>query len=299
MRVLACLPPLALLAACATTPGTDRLAQKDPLEGFNRAMWSFNQGADRFLMKPIANTYRFTTPKPARRGISRLFANFEEPLSAVNNVLQGKPKRAVRNLGRFAINSTIGVGGLADHATELGVRPAVEDFGQTLAVWGVNGGPYLMLPLLGPSTMRDAVGSGIAQFADPAYACLHYCTNLSRTFRLGVTGGQIVSARADATDSGADALIDTSLDSYATIKSAYLQRHRAQILDQDDGGSGALSPTGAGGGDDAALDAAVAELKSNAGDEATQAPPAAPDAATPPPPETKPAETPADAPKTP
>lgn len=265
MRAFASLAALALLAGCATTrPGTDRLAEADPLEGFNRAMWSFNQGIDTIALKPASTVYRTVTPRPARRGLSRLLANLTEPWSFINNLLQGKPDRAMHNLGRFVVNTTIGVGGLADHATKLGIKPAQEDFGQTLASWGANGGPYLVLPLLGPSTMRDSVGSGIAFFGDPYRICVKECTNLSSTQRLGITGAEFISARADLTESGADALLDTSLDPYTTAKSAFLQRRRAQILDQDDDG-GAVVPDAAGGApEDAAMDAALRDMQDEA-----------------------------------
>lgn len=234
MRPFAACLALALLAGCATTPGEDRLAERDPLEGFNRGVWGFNRGVDKVVLKPVSTVYRTVAPKPARRGLSRILSNLGEPFSFINNMLQGKPDRAANNLGRFLVNSTIGVGGLADHATGFGMKPTPEDFGQTLAAWGANGGPYLVLPILGPSTLRDGAGSGIAQLADPYRLCLRECGLLSSSGRLAATGGEIVVARADLTDAGADAFLDTSLDPYATARSAYLQRRRAQILDRED-----------------------------------------------------------------
>ena len=225
---------LLMLAGCATTPGEDRLAERDPLEGFNRGVWGFNRALDTVAIKPVTVAYRTVTPRPARRGVSRIFANLSEPFSMINNILQGKPDRAVRNLERFVINSTIGVGGLADHATGFGVTPANEDFGQTLASWGVNGGPYLVLPLLGPSTLRDGVGSGVAQLADPYRIGLRE-SGLTRTQQFGVTGGEIINIRSDLIDSGADSFLDTSLDPYAAAKSAYLQRRYAEIRNEEDG----------------------------------------------------------------
>ena len=223
---------LLMLAGCATTPGEERLAERDPLEGFNRGVWGVNQAVDKVAIKPVTVVYRTVTPRPARRGLSRILANLSEPFSMVNNILQGKPDRAVRNLERFVVNTTIGVGGLADHATGFGIAPADEDFGQTLARWGVNGGPYLVLPLLGPSTLRDGVGSGVAQVADP-YRVGMRNVGLSGTEQLGVTAGEIISTRSDLMDSGADAFLDTSLDPYAAAKSAYLQRRHAQVRDQE------------------------------------------------------------------
>lgn len=233
MRVLAAFLALSLLAGCATTPGTDRLAERDPLEGLNRGVWKVNRGVDTVVVKPVSTVYRTVTPRPARRGLSRVLANLSEPFSFINNLLQGKPERAAGNLGRFVVNTTIGVGGLADHATGMGIKPANEDFGQTLAAWGVNGGPYLVLPVLGPSTLRDGVGSGVAQLADPYRVCLRECGLLSGGERLGVTAFEVVSVRSDLTETGGDAYLKTSLDPYAAARSAYLQRRRAQILDQE------------------------------------------------------------------
>lgn len=226
---------LLMLAGCATTPGEDRLAERDPLEGFNRGVWGFNRALDTVAIKPVTTVYRTVTPRPARRGLSRIFSNLSEPFSMINNVLQGQPDRAIRNLERFAINTTIGVGGLADHATDLGVAPAAEDFGQTLARWGANGGPYLVLPLLGPSTLRDGVGSGVAQIADP-YRIGIRNSGLSGTAQLGINAGEIISTRSELTESGADTFLDTSLDPYAAARSAYLQRRYSEIRNEEDGG---------------------------------------------------------------
>jgi phospholipid-binding lipoprotein MlaA len=234
---------LTLSACAATTPGTDRLAERDPWEGFNRAVWAVNRGADKVIAKPITKVYRAVTPKPARDGIRNVFANVEEPYSLINNVMQGKINRAFRNLGRFVINSTIGLGGLFDHARRMGIKPAQEDFGQTFAVWGANGGPYVMLPLLGPSTFRDSIGTGLAFVGDPYQACLTYC-GLPHRVPLGISAMQVISARSELIETGADNFLETSLDPYAAARSAFLQQRRAQILDQE--------------GDEAAAEAAAA-----------------------------------------
>jgi phospholipid-binding lipoprotein MlaA len=222
-----------MLAGCATTPGEERLAERDPLEGFNRGVWGFNRTLDLVALKPVTTVYRTVTPRPARRGLSRIFANLSEPFSMVNNILQGKPDRAVRNFERFVVNTTIGVGGLADHASGFGIEPANEDFGQTLATWGVNGGPYLVLPVLGPSTLRDGVGSGVAQIADPYRVGLRN-VGLTNTQQLSVNAAEIISIRSDLTESGADTFLKTSLDPYAAAKSAFLQRRHAEVRDQED-----------------------------------------------------------------
>lgn len=222
-----------LLAGCASGPGKHDLAERDPLEGFNRGVWAFNDALDTVAIKPTTSVYRTVTPRPARRGLSRIFANLGEPFSAINNLLQGKPDRAIRNLGRFTINSTIGVGGLADHATGFGMAPAIEDFGQTLATWGVNGGPYLVLPLLGPSTLRDGVGSGISQVTDPYRIALRR-SNLDRSVKTSITGLEIINIRSELIELGLDTYLETSLDPYSAARSAYLQRRAAEIRDEDD-----------------------------------------------------------------
>ena len=268
------------LSACATTPGTDRLAAKDPWEGVNRAVWAVNRGADKVIAKPITQVYRAVTPKPARAGVRNFFANIEEPFSLINNVLQGHIDRAGRNLGRFVVNSTVGIGGLFDHASRVGIKPAIEDFGQTLAVWGANGGPYVMLPLLGPSTFRDGVGTGLAFWGDPYQACKTYC-GLPHHVPLALTVSQVISARDGLIETGADNFLESSLDPYAAARSAYLQFRRTQILNQE--------------GDEAAAEAAAAaDVEANPiGADAASAPdadagipaggtPAQPPAATPP-----------------
>ena len=127
----------------------------DRYEQVNRAVYGFNRKLDRYALKPATQVYRAVTPEAGRRGISNGLSNLQEPLSFFNAIAQGKIKQAFRTLDRLIINTTLGVGGLADNATDLGRPAEPEDFGQTLAVWGVKSGPYLMLPLLGPSTLRD------------------------------------------------------------------------------------------------------------------------------------------------
>jgi phospholipid-binding lipoprotein MlaA len=282
------------LSACATT-GTDRLAERDPWEGFNRGVWAVNRGADKVIAKPVTQVYRAVTPKPARDGVRNFFANVTEPWSFINNILQGKGDRAIRNLGRFVVNTTIGIGGLFDHATRFGVQPATEDFGQTLAVWGANGGPYVMLPLLGPSTLRDGVGTGVAFYGDPYSVCLSEC-GLPKGVPTALTGARIISARNELIESGADNFLESSLDPYAAARSAFLQRRRAEILDQegDDAAAEAAAAADAaanpiGGGDISAPDAdagipggdAASQPDADAGIPGADAPPQ-PDAAAPP-----------------
>lgn len=246
-RLLAPLVATLLLGGCATVPGQDRLAERDPLERFNRGVWGVNMAADKVIIKPASQVYRAVAPRPVRQGVTNFFTNLTEPWSFINNVLQGKPERAVRNFGRFVVNTTIGIGGLFDQASRMKIRPAQEDFGQTLASWGVNGGPYLVLPLLGPSTLRDGVGTGVATFADPVRVTVSDA-DVNVWYKRGYLAAQIISARSDLTESGGDTFLRTSLDPYAAARSAYLQVRRSEILNLDDeagtGNAGDPAPAG-------------------------------------------------------
>lgn len=233
IRRMSVLLAATLLAGCATVPGEYRLAERDPLEKFNRGVWGVNQAVDKVVLKPVTTAYRGVAPKPMRQGVTNFFSNLTEPWSFLNNLLQGKPDRAARNLGRFVVNTTLGVAGLFDHATKLGVAPAPEDLGQTLARAGINGGPYVILPVLGPSTLRDGIGSGVAFAADPVNVGIREA-DVSVWYKRGYTAMQIVSARSDLIESGGDAFLESSLDPYAAARSAYLQRRRVQIADQED-----------------------------------------------------------------
>ena len=234
-RLLSPIAGALLLSACAT-PGQYVLAERDPLEKVNRGVWGVNQAADKVVIKPVTQVYRAVAPRPVRQGVSNAFANLSEPWSFINNVLQGKPNRAARNFGRFVVNTTLGIGGLLDPASKMGIRAAREDLGQTMAVWGINGGPYLVLPLLGPSTMRDGIGSGIAAYADPVAIAINQA-NIDIWYKRGYLAAYIVSARSDLTESGGDTFLQTSLDPYAAARSAYLQVRTAAIANQDDGGA--------------------------------------------------------------
>ncbi len=231
MRLVLILLAASLLGGCATTR-TAQGSDADPLERFNRGVWAFNDGVDKVAIKPATTVYRTVTPPPARRGISRIFSNLGEPFNFVNNLLQGKPERAFNSLGRFVVNSTIGVGGLADHATDLGLKPTPEDFGQTLARGGVRNSPYLVLPLLGPSTVRDGIGTAVQFALDPTQAGLKEA-GVSGTGRAVVTGTRVIDTRSQLIESGVDTIMSNSADRYAAARSAYLQRRRAQIDDRE------------------------------------------------------------------
>lgn len=270
MRGFRYLPLVALLAVSTTagakTPG-------DPYEGFNRKMWSIDETLDHKIMRPIAKGYIAVMPHPVRHGLSNMLSNVSEPFSFINALLQGKPHRALRTFGRFMINTTLGIGGIMDVAGKDGLKQAPEDLGQTFAVWGAKKSTYLVLPLYGPSTIRDGLGTIASQWVDPYRIVIR--KELSFWPAAGLTAFEFVDARANLIDSGADTLLETSADTYAVTRSAYLQRRQALIEDQDDSG-------GSGGGDDAALNAALDDLGPDKGGATPAATPApAPNGTTP------------------
>ncbi len=164
-----------LLAGCATRPPAsepEALAEfkelNDPAEPLNRQLYAVHQGIDKVVLRPVAVAYRDVVPRPVRSGVRNLLENLRTPVILVNDMLQGEPRRAGDTLGRFLINSTLGLGGLFDVAgSQFGVASHSEDYGQTLAVWGVGDGPYLFVPVLGPSNPRDLLGFGLGIASDP------------------------------------------------------------------------------------------------------------------------------------
>jgi phospholipid-binding lipoprotein MlaA len=226
------LAPALGLAACATPRAGDYdFAQTDPWEKTNRRIFALNNGIDRYALRPAANVYRAVVPKPARTGVHNALSNYNEPLNFTNAVLQGKISRAFRTLDRFLVNSTVGVGGLIDVATDIGRPELSEDYGQTFAVWGFPSGPFLMLPVFGPSTVRDGVGTAGNLFANPADITRGIVANPSTFWRLAQTTTQIVDLRSRVTEQGADQMMADSLDAYTLVKSAYLQRRLSEIWD--------------------------------------------------------------------
>jgi phospholipid-binding lipoprotein MlaA len=197
----------------------------DPWEGFNRQVFKLNNAIDDALLVPAAKAYRATTPKVGRRGIRRFLDNLRTPGVLVNDVLQGEFGRAGKTLSRFVVNSTIGAGGFADPAAQLGVEGHKEDFGQTLAVWGVGSGPYLVLPFLGPSSPRDAFGSAVGIGLNPLF---YVRTPPASAARLALGGVGAVSAREQFIDPLAE-IEAKSLDYYASLRSFYLQSRKREI----------------------------------------------------------------------
>jgi phospholipid-binding lipoprotein MlaA len=208
------------LSGCATTqPGQ----VYDPIEPVNRAVFSFNMFLDTVLLEPAARAYRFVTPQQVRRSVANFLANLRSPVIFANDALQGERDRAGVTLGRFMINTTLGVAGLFDAAGALGYQRHDEDFGQTLGVWGVANGPYLMLPLLGPSNGRDAVGRVGDYLINPLNNCC-----ITQDERLGLLGVTAVSER-EANIELLDDLRANSIDLYATIRTIYTQKRAADI----------------------------------------------------------------------
>lgn len=231
-RPVLLLLPLLGLAACATPRAGDLdQAALDPWEKTNRRIFALNNGIDRYALRPAANVYRAVVPRPARNGIHNALSNYNEPLNFTNAVLQGKISGAFRVLDRFIVNSTVGLGGLVDVASGIGRPEENHDYGQTFAVWGIESGPFLMLPLFGPSTVRDGVGTVLDLAANPADLSRNWIANPSIFWRLGQASTQVVDLRARVSDQGADKMMADSLDAYTLVKSAWLQRRLSQIWD--------------------------------------------------------------------
>ena len=208
-----------LLGGCATSGN-----QKDPIEGFNRAMFSFNEGLDTVLIKPAAQGYDAVMPTPVRTGVTNFFGNIADFFIGFNNLLQGKPDQALSDLGRVAINSTIGILGLFDVATEAGLEKHEEDFGQTFGRWGMGDGAYVVLPVFGPRSVRDTAGLILDMAADPVGDVEHVPT------RNTLTALRLIDTRADLLP--ADKVIaEAALDKYSYVRDGYLQRRRNLVHD--------------------------------------------------------------------
>ncbi len=234
-KIFCLLTALAFLGGCAamnepqvessSTPTESRVVGKDPWKSFNQAVFTFNRHFDGLVLKPIAKSYEALASEAVRDGIRNFFLNLHDLPSAVNSLLQGEAWDAATDLGRLGVNSTIGVGGLADRASGLGLESHKRDFGQTLAVWGVPSGPYLVLPLLGPGSMRSHLG----QFVDFLIYPVGFLHDPRTETALLVT--ETVSRRAGAL-SKINLLEGTGVgddNNYEVIKSAYLQYRRAKI----------------------------------------------------------------------
>lgn len=207
------------LGGCATGP--DR---RDPLENFNRGVLRFNDQVDNAVLKPVATAYRDTVPRPVRTGINNFFGNLSDIWSTVNSLAQLKIRDATENLMRVSVNTVFGLYGVLDLASEIGLERHREDFGQTLGHYGVPTGPYLVLPLLGPSTLRDTAALGVDWRGDPV-------THVDPTDTRGpLIGLRIIDTRANLLR--ATSVVDEiSLDRYTFIRDAHLQRRRAEVFE--------------------------------------------------------------------
>ena len=223
-----------LAAGCATLEKSGDSAEmsgseNDPFENFNRSVWRFNEKLDKVVLRPLARGYRKAVPRPARNRVTNFFGNLSEPKTIVNNLLQGKVGLAYQDAWRFLINTTIGVVGLFDVAGRAGLVKHAEDFGQTLAVWGVKDGPYLVLPLFGPSNVRD----GIGRIPDSYLDSISYIDD---------SGAQIVLRALSIIDGRArllrvSRLLAMQLDPYLFLRESYRQQRRKAIFDGADSGA--------------------------------------------------------------
>lgn len=232
LRLALAMVALVAVSGCATRPDpNDPVAtaeyweKNDPLETLNRGTFFINDALDTMFVRPAADFYRILVPRPIRGGIRNALANLREPVTFLNDGLQGNTTRAGNSAARFAINTTLGVAGLFDAATDLGFPREREDFGQTLGVWGIDEGPYLVLPLLGPSNFRDTIGVVVDYFSDPWQYIL---TGDVRPVVTARTVIAVIDAREGLLEV-VDQINRTSLDPYATIRSAYRQRRAAEI----------------------------------------------------------------------
>jgi phospholipid-binding lipoprotein MlaA len=216
------------LAGCATVQNPD---PRDPWEPMNRATFEFNDGLDRVVLKPVAEAYQFVLPELVRAGVRNFFENLRDPWIALNQLLQGKVEEALSDGWRFIANSTFGLGGIFDIATDMRMPKHNEDFGQTLAVWGVDFGPYLVLPLLGPSSVRDGAGTLVAsQMYLPWQLPKWLDVDHRVAWQNSLTIVDVIQTRANLLDA-TDLLEQAALDRYAFLRNAYFQRRRNLIYD--------------------------------------------------------------------
>ena len=222
MRIPFAIALAALAAGCATVSGPPN--PKDPWEGYNRSMYEVNDAVDRAVLKPVAQGYQKITPNVVQAGVTNFFGNLEDIGPGANNLLQGKVASGAGDFGRFVVNSTLGIFGLWDVATPMGLEKHNEDFGQTLGWWGAPPGPYLVLPLLGPSSLRD----GPALLVDSAYSAGRAVSDVA--VRNSLYGLDLVQTRAGLLKAGR-VLEEAALDKYTFTREAWLQRRRSMVFD--------------------------------------------------------------------
>jgi phospholipid-binding lipoprotein MlaA len=211
------------LVGCASIPAGVQPSPHDPWESFNRSVFEFNEGLDAYVLKPVVAGYRFVLPEFVREGIYNFFSNYSDIYTALFNLLQGKPAYAFNDFMRVVVNTTFGLGGLIDMATPAGLEKHKEDWGQTLGVWGVPAGPYVVLPFFGPSNVRDTFGTAADLESDYLFRLLP-----DVALRNSLTGLRVVNARNTYYEAG-DLLDGAAIDKYSFMRDAYIQRREYQI----------------------------------------------------------------------
>ena len=220
-RALALALALPLASGCATVQNPD---PRDPYESFNRAVFSFNDGLDKVVLKPVATAYHDVLPGPLRAMVRNFFSNISDVFIGVNNMLQGKPGEGLNDWARVLFNTTFGLAGINDVASEMGLEKHNEDFGQTFAVWGAGNGQYLVLPLFGPSDVRDGIGLGFDLYASPLLGYHNV------PVRNSLAALRTVSERSELLE--ASTIVEqAALDEYSFRRDFYLQRRRSLIYD--------------------------------------------------------------------
>ena len=219
--VLLCIA--SVLVGCASIPAGVERSPQDPWEPFNRSVFEFNEGLDAYLLKPVVAGYRFVLPEFVREGIYNFFSNYNDIYTALFNLLQAKPGYAFNDFMRVVVNTTMGLGGFLDLATPGGLEKHKEDWGQTLGVWGVPAGPYVVLPFFGPSNVRDTFGTVADLESDYLFRLLP-----DVALRNSITGLRVVNARNTYYEAG-DLLDGAAIDKYSFMRDAYIQRRQYQI----------------------------------------------------------------------
>lgn len=217
-----------LLAGCASQPSTTT-TEADPYEAMNRQIYAFNSSLDQYVLLPVTKGYRAVTPEVVRTGVNNFFENMREPGYGINNALQGKGNESIESVFRFLVNSTFGVAGLFDVASWIGMQKHEQDFGQTLGTWGMGAGPYLVLPVLGPSSARDFWRWPVGVATNP----LTYMVgddDWATALALGT--GDAINARSQMIDAGLDELRANTVDEYSAVRDAFLKLREQSIRGQ-------------------------------------------------------------------
>jgi phospholipid-binding lipoprotein MlaA len=230
------------LSACVTLPPNSQRSPQDPWESWNRGVYKFNDTLDRAVAKPVAKAYVRVVPEPIRIGVTNFFANLETPTVLINDALQGKFVAAASDLGRFVLNTTLGLGGILDPATQAGLAHNDEDFGQTLGKWGVHPGPFIEIPILGPSDLRDAPARVVDTYTNPR----QYIKN--DWIKYGLYLPDFTDRRAALLS--LDATLQKTYDPYAFVRDAYLQQRAYKVSDGQGGADDTLVDPGEGSAPD-------------------------------------------------